>query len=724
MANGLLDKLFPRKNRSQSQIDSDLEAMRRAGIMTEMPFTGSQATYFGGQLAPGAGAIDAAGYMPAMPSGSQGLLDTAIEGQYNPSMRENFRQGNYGTAAMQGLGLLGDAAYAIPLVGAAVGTALKVPRAIQTTARAAKAASKSGLTDIPMGAVNITTPKVTDSAARISTTGKYRGAPAIINSPQKLGGLRQSLRQAVENGIPGRDWYQRSSEASSMLTGNRPGYKQLYTGNLAATSQGASVASNQGFAVKGYNQALTGQDIDTGRFPSAVRAVVGPLSRGENVTLGPKVGPFYQAANVTPGEAVARPTNDIWMARAFNYRTPDGQPWDAGLSEAQHRFMDSEIGNAVQWANENKIGGYDDWTPEKVQASIWVSAKSKAENIPVSEAAQDFADNLNRFTANVNVEAEPARGLMHLAGSITDPELSQALSWGQREILSNPLGQDILALSTGALTRPTVPGYGYYKGASAPSDVLRVLAGTETGSQTIDPASRQLVEGIAAAQGLLRGQESVGYNFVREGGKLAERNAGIVDLGKAPTQQQMLGIGARLDSEFGGAIIPTNTGNGINYLVVNDLSRWASANNVNAANPSDLAKSWQKRLAEISNETLGVEPKWGINSGDLVGSFEAYKPSAYLPYIENMGEAPRGLLDTQARLSAVGLENLDEALIQNFPNAGQRSEIVRAARQALSEGGFARVRELVDSGVLPVLVLGLVGGGLLSDRQRSGQPGV
>jgi hypothetical protein len=720
MAEGILERLLPRRRRTPEQHAQDLEAMRRAGIPTEMPFTGPQAAYFGAQMAPGAGALDAGGYMPSMPSREQGLLDTAVQGRFNPSIRQNIRQGNYFDAALQGLGLLGDGAYVIPLAGPIVAGALKAPRAIQATARAARAASD--LSDIPRGAVNITTPRVTDAAARVSTTGKYIGAPGGIDSPQKLGGLRQSLRQAVEDGIPGRDWYQRSSEAASMLTGNRPGYKQLYTGNLAATSQGASVASNQGFAVKGYNQALTGQDIDTGRFPSAVRAVIEPLSRGEDITLGPKLGPFYQATNVSPGEAVARPTNDIWMARAFNYRTPDGDVWEAGLSEAQHRFMDSEIANAVRWANENKIGGYDDWTPEKVQASIWVSEKSKAENIPVSEAAQDFADNLNRLTANINVEAEPARGLMHLAGTINNPELSQALSEGQRRILSNPIGQDILSLSTGALTRPTVPGYGYYKGASAPADVLRVLSGTETGAQTIDPASRQLVEGVAAAQGLLRAQESVGYNFVREGGKLAERNAGIADLGNPPTQQQMLDIGARLDSEFGGAIIPTNTGNGVNYLVVDDLSGWASANNINANNPADLAKAWQKRLSEISNETLGVKPKWGINSGDLVGSFEAYKPSAYLPYIENMEETARGLLDRQTRISAANLENLDELLIKDFPNAGQRSDIVRTTRQALSEGGFARVQELVDAGVLPALVLALVGGGLLSNQQQSGQP--
>lgn len=711
MANGLLEALLGPKNSPEEQ-ERIRQILAESGVWSGPQVTPTQAAYFGSQFAPGAAALDAMGGMPVAPAAGQSLLDYSTR---NPSMAENFRQGNYGTAAMQGLGLLGDMMYAGgPLLGATVGSALKTPRNIQK--------AMSPLQDIRTGAVNITTPRVSESAARVGTTGKYRGAPAGIDSPQKLGALRQNLRQSVVDGVAGKDWYQRSSESASFLTGRRPGYKKLYTANLAATSQGASVASNQGFAVKGYNQAITGQDINTGRFPGAVRKIIDPLSRGEDVTLGPKIGPFYQATNVVPGEAATRPTNDIWMARAFDYRTPEGEPWEAGLSEAQHRFMDSEIANAVQWANENKIGGYDDWTPESVQASIWVAEKSKAEGIPVSEAAQDFADNLNKLTANINVEAEPARGLGHLSGSVTDPRISEALAAGQRGVFSNPEGQDILALSTGALTRETAPGYGYYKGASAPADVLRVLAGTETGAQTIDPASRQLVEGIAASQGLLRGQESVGYNYVREGGKLVERNAGIVDLGNPPTQQQMIDIGSKLDAEFGGAIIPTNTGNGINYLVVDDLSKWASANVKEPGNPSEVAKAWQKRLSDISNEALGAKPKWGINSGDLVGSFEAYKPSAYLPYIENLAETPRGLLDTQARSIAGNLENLDQALIDEYPNAGQRSQIVIATRQALREGGFAKVRELVDAGLLPALVLGLVGTGLLSTQQQSGQP--
>ena len=142
MADGILERLLPRRRElTPEQQAQALEAMRRAGIMTELPVTGSQAAYFGAQLAPGAGALDAGGYMPSMPSREQGLLDTAVQGQFNPSIRQNIREGNYGTAILQGLGLLGDAAYGIPLAGPVVAGALKAPRAVQATVRAARAAS-------------------------------------------------------------------------------------------------------------------------------------------------------------------------------------------------------------------------------------------------------------------------------------------------------------------------------------------------------------------------------------------------------------------------------------------------------------------------------------------------------------------------------------------------------------------------------------------------------
>lgn len=73
-------------------------------------------------IAPGAGALDAMGYYPN------------AEGGYAPSLVENLRQGNYGTAGLQSLGAMGDMMLMSGML-APVGMALK---GIATTGKAAK----------------------------------------------------------------------------------------------------------------------------------------------------------------------------------------------------------------------------------------------------------------------------------------------------------------------------------------------------------------------------------------------------------------------------------------------------------------------------------------------------------------------------------------------------------------------------------------------------------
>lgn len=586
------------------------------------------------------------------------------------------------------------------------------------------------LTDIPRPNILQTVPKTIDVPDRIGTTGVYRGSPDI-KSEQGLSGLRTRLRNSLSRGTIGRDWYQNSSESATQLTGGRPGYKDLYSGSVALTSQGAAVPSNQVFGVRGFNQAITGNEIDTGRFPGSARTGIEGMMSGAATEFGPKRGPFFEALNVAPGEAAARPTNDLWMARAFDYRTPEGEVWSAGLGEAQHRFMDKEINNLVDWANDTKVGGETNWTPEKVQASIWVDTKARFEDTPLEAAAYDFSDDLGQLTANINVESEAARGLNHLAGTQNNPELAELLQETQRNLLSTPTGEDLLALEAGALTRPTAEGFGYYKGSSAPADVVRVLASPSTGSNIIDPASRDLVEGIAAAQGLVRGQESVGYNFIRDG-SLLERNAGVLDFGRAPLQSEMLTAGNQLKDEFGGAIIPVNTAQGINFLNVGEPSQLrAWARNLEGkksirrsdfpATADGLEKyerkvrtAVQNRLNQISKTEFDAKPKFGVNSGDLVGSFDSYKPSAYLPALEKPGVTEN--LSGGLQQSAMDFEKADQLLIDQFPEIGVRSEILSRTRQALAEGGIPLVRKLVDQGVLPVAVIAAFGGALGSQE--------
>ena len=84
-------------------------------------------------LAPGAGLADASG-----------MYYSPMQGEQVPGLLENAREGNYGTSAMQGLGLLGDATYAAgPVVGGILGSAMKLPGAIGKGVKAARGAVKA-----------------------------------------------------------------------------------------------------------------------------------------------------------------------------------------------------------------------------------------------------------------------------------------------------------------------------------------------------------------------------------------------------------------------------------------------------------------------------------------------------------------------------------------------------------------------------------------------------
>ena len=103
----------------------------------------AQVAYFGSQFAPGMGLVDASGELPAMPAGDVELID-AFAAEDMPSMGENIERGEYFDAAMQGLGVLGDAMYMVPVAGAVTGPTLgTVSKGLGIAGKAAKSGIES-----------------------------------------------------------------------------------------------------------------------------------------------------------------------------------------------------------------------------------------------------------------------------------------------------------------------------------------------------------------------------------------------------------------------------------------------------------------------------------------------------------------------------------------------------------------------------------------------------
>ena len=119
--------------------------------------TPAQIAYIASFFAPGAGIADASGNFPEFPGPDVALVD-AFSGDPMPSIAENIAAGGidrYLFAPLQGLGVLGDAAYGIPFAGPLIAGGLKAPAALATLAGGiAKAGKGSKAVDKGLGSLD------------------------------------------------------------------------------------------------------------------------------------------------------------------------------------------------------------------------------------------------------------------------------------------------------------------------------------------------------------------------------------------------------------------------------------------------------------------------------------------------------------------------------------------------------------------------------------------
>jgi hypothetical protein len=536
-------------------------------------------------------------------------------------------------------------------------------------------------------------------------TGQYRGAPRNVTSPQKLGKMRKELTRLLEAGAPGRLWYDESTEAAKQLTGGAPRNKRLYAGTTAITSRGAAVPSNQLFGVKGFNQLQVGDQAKAGRFPNAQGEAIDELGSGRPYEGGPKETPFYEGLTIDERADGVRPTNDLWMARAFDYTTPEGELWAEGLGQAQHRFMDNELNALVETANKGKIGGFDDWTPERVQAAIWVAKKAEMEGTDIAKASQNFKDNLDNLTADIRYETRPSTSLDHLGEFGKTDDYQDLVD----SVLQNEAGQDLLSLQAGGLTRPSARGYGEYEGVTSPSTGMRVMAAPETGQANIDSSSERLVNALAAGRGLTGGQDTVGTTFLRPAKKGFEKNAARVDMGGAPGKDEMAVLNARLNEEFGGDVFAVHSASGVEILNESGVD----------------TKAFQKGVKNVLKGQ--AEPEFMHNSGGLVGNTywdeaggtPGYKPSRYIRDIDAQDLGPEAMKRLEGGLmdEASTWNKVDALIEREIPEAGKRDELLTMARDILSTKGLQGVRDAVKKGILPTVVLSAVSAQLLPEPQ-------
>ena len=401
------------------------------------------------------------------------------------------------------------------------------------------------------------------------------GAPADVSNKRQEAKRRKEYKNTVEKGVQGALWYDDSGKAIMSHLGDDKVMSNKAAGNFAVTSANTGVKSNTGFAVKGHNQAISGDPVVTGRFPAAMGPQIEAVYNTGGNASGLKRGPFEQQLAIGGGFAEPgvdpRAVHDIWDGRAWGYKNPDGGQFDGSFTAAQHRWQDEQLQKVIPTLSAQPF----DWTTGRVQAAGWSGKKIDAGEISPDEAAYSYADDFPRHYGQGSRET--------VFGSNTGimPELLDAdyalrseLHDRVAPIIYDDQNRDKIALGYGALTGPSFRGPGVYEGVNPGTQaqygvgVKTIKPGMETEDlpigKVIDPSSFNLMRGIEGTYGLLTGQKAVAGNKFFADAPLKSRNAFNLPMGGTIDEDragQLLELQRRLGiSPDSVAVVPSPTG--------------------------------------------------------------------------------------------------------------------------------------------------------------------
>jgi len=647
----------------------DPEAAERARRLAK------QAGLLGMAFAPGAGVSDYMGYFPS------------VEGGYEPGAVENFRQGNYGTSALQLLGAGGDMLYAVPLLGATVGSALKAPRAAQ---KALKAERKLR---------NIDKAKLDEK--------KIAGAPIGVTNTQGEAARRKIYKDHMNEGLAGRNWYDDSGSSLLFHAGDDPALANKLGEAFSVTSSSTGVGPNTAFAIKGHNQAMAGAPIDTGRFPQSMGPQISEVYSNAAEATGMKRSPFADQLAIggnyyqKPAGQGRRAVHDIWDGDAWGYANADGTPVRRGFGEAEHRWMDEQMDRVISESNASKLGGFDDWTPGRAQAATWTGAKIRAGDIAPDQAAFSYADAIPMNYAQQSREAVTGRTTGHNVGLLDAPlDVRRAYDDAVTGAVYDPKGRDNISKGYGLLTGESFYGPGIFEGNINPGRQSQVAVGRATGSPYVDPASKSLLDATESTYGLLTAQDAAAWNTLAPN-KVSLKASDRVDipLGGTISDDAMMRVNdfnAQLKKQYNLdydplALIPTPDGlRLLNFGLDNQDFVRASRG---------LAKD------------LGTDPKgarFGVGSNEYIeGNWNKISESPYLANIEAT-EAQRAAAGVPSGFDAVapGLAGKLNDIDKQF--GFELSPVIMTMRKAIADNGLAGLRELIKKGALPAVLVAAV----------------
>ena len=410
-------------------------------------------------------------------------------------------------------------------------------------------------------------------------TGQYVGAPAGLDSPQKLRGMRRLVEGLTKEGEPGRFWYERSGqEILDLVDGDKKEAEKIIQA-IAITSANTPVATNLQYALQAYYQNKAGLPIKTGMYTTDMSKKLNNIFAGKSWE-GRKTNNFYNnLMRVVDPSRVQGATIDLWMMRAFGFKGDSP-------TTAQYNFTEREV---------KRIAKKLDWEPQQVQAAIWVALKSRMESKPVKKKTEeistrrgfmrydivdgkrkrvitnpekhrqvwfsqgmkhtptlkeredskfDYKDAIAPTLAQVSSESIPGKTTSHMPESFLaeDNVLKNYHVDMSKAFLDND-GNDIIAQRLEVLSPGQFEAPGYFEGRVSPGTQTQIAAPRKYKGEAYgetDPSAVEAISAYAATVGILMKQDGVGWHrpyFVKN---LPQKRANAiqVEIGRPFTEKE------------------------------------------------------------------------------------------------------------------------------------------------------------------------------------------
>jgi hypothetical protein len=530
------------------------------------------------------------------------------------------------------------------------------------------------------------------------------GAPVGIKSTRGEKKILDNYLVQAEKGAAGRLWYDVRHEQIGRDVGYRPGLRDIQaivTGNFSPRT---TVKAEELARIRATNQFAVGQPVAaaTGPRNKAAQNILdlGQLSEADKLKVDNYI---QQIAGIDTG----RQTHDFRDALGWGFSKAETEK----LGNAQHRWMDEMADKAVAEANRRKLGGFDDWTHEKLQAAQWVSHKADDLGKTPQEVLGEMEEARNWLMANVFHEGVPSKELVNLDKM---PQRLRRLFTDQRvQTFSNIEEQSVLAQQAGLLAPDQARFIGEYEGTTNPNIITTLKADPEKGGSRISQWSDEATRFVGALHGLLSGQADVGYSFLRPAKRASDINAARIPFSKKITGKELQSY----KSAVSNALKQADAGDVIvNYRKANELEMtWLPPEGLDPKKQKQAQNVFRSAVKEASNGRA-IE---ATNSGGLMTWEDQFKPSAWMPMLQN----PKMRASVKEMLPKIADDIAHE--IDGLPLTKEGKDVYKKAIDIIRQSGLEGVEEAVKKGALPTAVLGaILAGANQAPEQQSEEQGL